>query len=239
MAEISSMNIYQKLAEIRRPVEVIKKNRKGYGYTYADEEEILSKITGLMRKYGVSLLPGIVPGTTVVTPLQYEKTKFTKDGKQYDEKVNEVMVTADATWTWVNNDDPTERIEVPWALVGCQTDASQAFGSGLTYSSRYFLLKYFNVATSDNSPEEYRRRQLEAEALENKLIAEKIVEEINKLINGLLAEHAELRDEVIAITKKYVKVNGKPSGNYLSITDPAVASELLNVLKEKYISKGE
>lgn len=218
MAEISSMNIYQKLAEIRRPVEVIRKNRKGYGYTYADEEEILSKITGLMRKYGVSLLPGILQGTTRVTPIQYEKTKFTKDGTQYDERVNEILVTADTTWTWVNNDDPTERIEVPWALVGCQTDASQAFGSGLTYSSRYFLLKYFNVATSDANPEEYRRKQFEAEDLENRLVAEKIVDEINKLVNELLGEHSELRDEVIALTKKYVKVNGKPSGNYLSIS---------------------
>lgn len=239
MAEISSMNIYQKLAEIRRPVEVIKKNRKGYGYTYADEEEILSKITGLMRKYGVSLLPGILQGTTKVTPVQYGKTKFTKDGTQYEEKVNEVLVTADTTWTWVNNDEPAERIEVPWALVGCQADASQAFGSGLTYSSRYFLLKYFNVATSDTNPEEYRRKQTEAEDLEKRLIAEKIVEEINKLINELLAERAELRDDVIALTKKYVKVNGKPSGNYLSITDPTVASELLSALKEKYINNKE
>ena len=86
--DLESMNIYQKLAEIRRPVEVIKKNRKGFGYTYADEEEILSKISGLMRKYNISLIPGIVPGTTKVAPYQYEKTKFTKDGTQYNEKVS-------------------------------------------------------------------------------------------------------------------------------------------------------
>lgn len=234
--DLESMNIYQKLAEIRRPVEVIKKNRKGFGYTYADEEEILSKISGLMRKYNISLIPGIVPGTTKVAPYQYEKTKFTKDGTQYEEKVNEILVTADTMWTWVNNDNPEERIEVPWALVGCQSDASQSFGSGLTYSSRYFLLKYFNVATSDANPEEYRRKQSEAEGLENKLIAEKIVEEINKLVNELLADHPEKRDDVITITKKYVRVNGKPSGNYLSITDPAVASELLNALKAGVIN---
>lgn len=60
MSEV--LNIYQKLAKIRKPVEVIKKNRKGYGYTYVDEEEILSKITGLMGKYGVSLIPNITHG---------------------------------------------------------------------------------------------------------------------------------------------------------------------------------
>lgn len=56
------LNIYQKLAKIRKPVEIVKKNRKGYGYTYVDEEEILSKITGLMGRYGVSLIPNINHG---------------------------------------------------------------------------------------------------------------------------------------------------------------------------------
>lgn len=66
MSEV--LNIYQKLAKIRKPVEVVKKNRKGYGYTYVDEEEILSKITGLMGKYGVSLIPNITHGSAVVEP---------------------------------------------------------------------------------------------------------------------------------------------------------------------------
>ena len=79
MAE--NLNIYQKLAKIRKPVEVIKKNRKGYGYTYVDEEEILSKITGSMGKYGVSLIPSITHGTSQVEPYHYVKTKTTKDGK--------------------------------------------------------------------------------------------------------------------------------------------------------------
>lgn len=75
MSEV--LNIYQKLAKIRKPVEVIKKNRKGYGYTYVDEEEILSRITGLMGKYGVSLIPNITHGSAVVEPYHYTKTKVT------------------------------------------------------------------------------------------------------------------------------------------------------------------
>lgn len=34
MAEQEQLNIYQKLAKIRKQVEVIQKNKRGYGYTY-------------------------------------------------------------------------------------------------------------------------------------------------------------------------------------------------------------
>lgn len=146
MAE-QEMNIYQKLAKIRKQVEVIQKNKAGYGYKYVSEDEILAKITVFMDKYNLSLLPSIERGTTTVAPYTYKKTKSTKSGEIYEENNNEVLVSADMTWSWVNNDNPEERVTVPWSLVGQQSDASQAFGSGLTYSNRYFLLKFFNIAS--------------------------------------------------------------------------------------------
>ena len=78
MAEQEQLNIYQKLAKIRKQVEVIQKNKRGYGYTYVSEEEILAKITVFMDKYHLSLVPGIVGGTTKVEPYPYKKTKTTR-----------------------------------------------------------------------------------------------------------------------------------------------------------------
>lgn len=225
-----TMNIYQKLAKIRTPVAVIKKNRKGYGYTYVDEEEILAKITGLMGKLGVSLIPNIIHGSTVVEPYHYIKTKTTKDGKPYDEHVNEVMVHGDMEWIWVNDENPDDRVVVPWTFVGSQADASQGFGSALTYASRYFLLKYFNVATSDDDPDNWRTKQREAEDAEDKLIADQILNQVHELVTGHLAKHPEDRDKIISITKKYAKENGKVSGNYFAITKSATASELMEAL---------
>lgn len=237
MAEV--LNIYQKLAKIRKPVEVIKKNRKGYGYTYVDEEEILSKITGLMDRYGVSLLPNIVHGSAVVEPWHYTKTKVTKDGKAYEEHVNEVLVRADMDWIWVNNENPDDRIVVPWLFVGSQADASQAFGSGLTYSSRYFLLKYFNVATSDDDPDNWRSKQREAEETEDRMIAEKIVEQVHAFVTEHLAANPDDKQKIVALTKQYVKENGKATANYYAVKSSATATELLNALKKEFIQSEE
>ena len=157
--DLKNLNIYQKLAKIRKQVEVIQKNKAGYGYKYVSEDEILARISTFMDKYSLSLIPSVVSGTSVVAPYSTKKTKSTKSGEIYEENVNEVLVSADMMFTWVNNDAPDERVAVPWILVGHQSDGSQSFGSGLSYSMRYFLLKFFNVATPDDDPDNWRSKQ--------------------------------------------------------------------------------
>lgn len=231
MAE-EQLNLLQKLAKIRKMTEVIQKNKKGFNYRYTSIDEILARVTAGMDKYGVSLVPRVVQGSENVIPYQYEKTKFTKDGKQYAEQINEIITQTSMVYRWINNDNPDEFLEVPWFIVGSQQDPAQAFGSGLTYGLRQFMIQFFQIATlDDEDPDSWRSKQKDAEAMEGKLIAEKIIEEVNTLVNSIVAEHPEQRDNIIAITKKHVKVNGKPSGNYLSVTDPKVASELLEAIK--------
>lgn len=234
MAE--TMNIYQKLAKIRKPVEVLQKNKSGYGYKYVTEDVILSKITGLMGKLGVSLVPNITKGTMKVEPYGYIKTKSTKNGDIYEERVNEILVSCDMEWHWVNNENPEDRVVVPWAMVGQQSDASQAFGSGLSYASRYFMLKYFNVATSDDDPDNWRSAQKEAENAEDRAIAEKIVEQIHQLVTSYLESHPEDKQAVVALVKKYARTkSGRSSANYYDIEDPVVASKLLEDVTDKFI----
>lgn len=230
MAE--KLNIYQKLAKIRKLVEVMKNDKKGYGYTYTTEESILAKITSSMEKYDLSLLPGIVPSTLAVSPYSYTKTKVTQKGEIYEENVNEILVTADTTWTWVNNENPEERIVVPWALVGHQTDASQSFGSGLTYSSRYFLLKYFNVSTVDSDPDKWRSDQRKAEEEAEKIVVDAIINEVDNIIKSYLLENENERDNVKKLTERYVK-----GGNYFSIKKADVAAKLLEEVKNKLVKE--
>lgn len=226
------MNIYQKLAKIGERVDVIKKNRAGYNYKYVSEDIILARIKGLMTKLGVSLIPGVEYGTTKVEPFTYKKTKVLKNGSTIEDTVREVTVQADTHWIWVNNDRPEDRIVVPWTLVGQQEDAAQAFGSGLTYSSRYFLLKYFNVATSEDDPDAWRAIQHEAEEKEKLAITKGILEEVTRIVSAYLDAHPKNRDKVAEVVQKHARdKNNKPSPNYNLITDPDVAKKLLQDIK--------
>lgn len=234
MAE-EKLNIFQKLAKIRKNVEVLSKNASGYGYKYVSEDVILEKVTGLMDKYGLSLIPSIVPETTSVVPYHYVETKVKKDGEPYEKHSNEVLVFADMLYTWVDNADISQKVEVPWMFVGQQADASQAFGSGLSYSSRYFLLKYFNSATTEDDPDNWRSRQKEATKTEEREIAKEIVANIHTHVTQFLEKSPDQRDKLIAAIKEVAKdKNGKATDNYMKIEDPVVASQTLKKLNQDF-----
>ena len=229
MADQQNLNIYQKLAKIRKQVEVIQRNKKGYGYTYVSEDEILAKISGFMDKYALSLIPSVVHNSSIVSPYSTKKTKSTNKDEIYEENVNEVLVSADMVFTWVNNENPEERVDVPWILVGHQSDGSQSFGSGLSYAMRYFLLKFFNIATPDDDPDKWRSKQRAAGAAEDKMIAEEIISSFDTLVKDYLASNPDKAEEVKKFVAKYVK-----GGNYFAITESVLASKLIADFKETF-----
>ena len=224
------LNLYQKLAKIRKMAEVIQKNKRGYNYKYTSIDEILARVTAGMEKYHVSLMPKFEQNTAVIAP----------NSRQYNEQVIETMAQAAVTYVWVNNDNPKETLEVPWYVVGSQQDPAQALGSGLTYGLRQFLTQFFQIATlDDEDPDSWRSKQQSAEETEDRLVAEKIVEQIHELVTKHLESHPEDKQKVIDLTKKYAKQKGKATANYFAIEKPAVASELLNAMQEAFQPKAE
>ena len=232
MAE-QNMNIYQKLAKIRKEVEVIQRNKAGYGYKYVSEDKLLAKISVLMDKYGLSLIPSVDSKSLQVSPYNTKKTKTLKSGELYEENVNEVLTSADMTFTWVNNDLPEERVQVPWVLVGHQTDGSQSFGSGLSYSMRYFLLKFFNVATPDDDPDKFRSEQRAASAAEEKAVTNEIINSFDAKVKEFLAANPKESDNVKKLVEKYVK-----GGNYFAIEESTLAAKLLQDFKDTFVKEG-
>lgn len=225
------LNLYQKLAKIKKSVEVLQKDKAGYGYQYVTDVLILSKISGLMDNLHVSLIPSVVPGTMQVTQYSYVKTKMNKrTNEMYEEQNAEILTQAEMIYTWINNDNPEERIDIPWIMVGQQADASQSFGSGLTYTYRYFLLKFFGVATVEDDPDTWRSSQKEAAEAENKEAAAVLIAEVDALTKQYLADHPDDRDDIMKFMSRYVK-----GGNYNKIVEPVMAMKLLNDFKAAYM----
>ena len=228
-----SINLIQKLAKIRAISDVAQKNKKGYNYTYADITGILANVTAGMKKYGVSLIPYIVPGTSEISQNVVVNTKFDKTGKEYNQTVTEMLYKADMVFRWVNDEDSNDCIEVPWFVTGSQSDPSQAMGGGLTYTTRYFLTSFFQIAQPETDVDAYRSKQKEAEASEDKAIAEQIIAEFDKIVKQYLADNPTKSDEVKKFINKYAK-----NANYFVIKEPELASKLLSDFKANYI-KGE
>ena len=228
------LNLVQKLAKIREMSDAVARSKSGYGYKYADITEILAKVTAGMKKYRVSLIPEIVPGTFVVETVRNEKTKKAKDGTPFTEVSTETMVNAQMLFKWINDENLDESIVVPWHLVGSQSDPSQAMGSALTYCTRYFLIEYFQIATPDNDVDAYRSKQKEAEEQEEKALVETMIGEIDTAVRGYLENNPDSGDVVKDFIGRYVK-----GSNYKKIKDSNTAGKLLKEFNETFLAKAK
>lgn len=137
----------QKLMELKKLVSIMKKDSEGHGYNYVSEESILLALNNKMIELGVKLTPRFVPGTLYSQVVNYQNAKGTPK--------TDVLVRSELQFIWKDIESGETEI-VDWGLLGQQADGSQALGSGLTYANRYFLLKYFNVTTSDDDPDKIR-----------------------------------------------------------------------------------
>lgn len=140
-------NIDYKLQEIKKEVMIMQKNKDGYGYSYVDEESLLLKINNLMIELDLTLTPKFVPRTLYSEQVNYKDKK--------GNECTDILTRSEMNFVWKDISTGEEKI-IPWAMLGQQSDASQSLGSGLTYSNRYFLLKYFNIATSKDDPDKIR-----------------------------------------------------------------------------------
>lgn len=225
------MNIYQKLAEVRKLCEVITKSKSGYGYRYTPIDEILARVTAGMKKHGLSLIPSMSDSITV-EPRSFVKIKRDKAGNPFEEPNSEFIVRGFINYTWVNDENPEEKITVPWFFTGSQSDPAQAFGSALTYAERYFLLQYFQIATPEDDPDAWKGKQAKADT-------DQTLQQVHLLVTAHLEKKPGDRDKVISIIQKYAKENGKPSPNYFTITDPNTASRLLDELTGAFVTGGQ
>ena len=224
-------NIHQKLQEVRQNVLAMREDAQGYGYSYVSEENILSHITGVMQRVGISLIPSFVPGSWGFHPHVYEKKKVDKAGNATTDTVCEFLFSAEMTFRWINDENPDDHILVTWPIGNNSTDMAQSEGGALTYGTRYFLLKFFNCATSKDDPDALLRN-INAGAVDENALQE-MIGQINAVFKKIPADDKEKRSAVaVAITPIIQKDTGKKSANYMTLKTLEAAAEVFAAVQK-------
>ncbi|AGO47314.1 ERF superfamily protein [Cellulophaga phage phi19:1] len=146
------MEIYKKLLNIQKEVKGLSKDKSSHNYDYVTGNKLLSFIKPIMDEQGLLLKTEILD---IENTRQDYKTKF----GEKSEILSKVMMR----FTWVD----TETGETDVNLFGAngQNDWEKGLGSALTYAERYFLLKYFHIATDEDDVDNAERKQKEEEEL--------------------------------------------------------------------------
>lgn len=141
------MNVYQKINEVKKTISCFVKDASTSGkgsYTYISGTQILIKVKQKMEEVGLLFIP-------VRTDHRGYQTFVYKNS--YDQEKTDFLVDGKLTYAWINIDEPTDRQEIEFEYYGQQNDLSKAFGSALTYSERYLLLKSLGVPTDEDDPD--------------------------------------------------------------------------------------
>ncbi|QMP84735.1 ERF superfamily protein [Flavobacterium phage vB_FspP_elemoA_1-9C] len=142
------MNLFQKLLEIQKVVVGLGKDSKSFGYQYVSGSKVLEHIKPMMNDLGIILKQEV---------LDIENTRqdyTTKSGSK-----SEILTKAIMRFTWVDC-ETGEKDENMFAANG-QNDWDKGVGSALTYAERYFLLKYFHIATDEDDIDNPNRKPTE------------------------------------------------------------------------------
>lgn len=137
------LNIYQKLLKIQQSVVGLGKDKdtksssNPNGYAYVTGSKVLDHIKPLMNQYGLLLKQEVISAENV------RQDYSTKYGSK-----SEILTKVMMKFTWVDC-ETGDKDENLFGANG-QNDWEKGFGSALTYAERYFLLKYFHIATDED-----------------------------------------------------------------------------------------
>jgi len=225
---MSELNLKQKLIEIRKKVDFLQKDTKGYNYSYVKEEAILMAIKEKMNELQVLLEPHIKDHG--VSDFQY----LTKAGNS----VTESIVSGDMLFVWVDATSEETR-EIDWALYGQNRDASQALGSGLTYCIRYFLLKYFNVATSKDDPDQWRQKQDEKEDEEYAKSLKRLKDNLPKKLEAECPDNEELLHKATRMTLAIFGFENWKALKFGTVKETDFIDEFVTIVRQEKMAMEE
>jgi hypothetical protein len=143
------MAIYTKLANIQSAIRGLGQDKRGNNYQYVSGSKVLSAIKPLMIEEGLLLKQEIVE-------IRNQRQDYLV-GREQKPK-SEILTTLIIKFTWVDV-DTGEKDENLFAANG-QNDWDKGVGSALTYAERYFLLKYFHIATDEDDCDAPKERDM-------------------------------------------------------------------------------
>lgn len=188
------MNIYQKLLEVRKAIPYLQKESKGHQYQYVGSSQVLAAVRQKLDELGLYL------ETRISSHNVREETVESEDKYGNKKKTTTYFTELDIEYTWVNVDNPDEKITIPFYGQGVDKAGEKGVGKALTYAEKYFMLKQFNIATDQDDPDRFQEKS------ETYRAPEPITNDQVESIKAKALEFAEVRGQSIEAVYEVLKI---------------------------------
>jgi hypothetical protein len=136
------MNLYQRINEVRKKIDYIKKDKNVQGYQAVTHDAVTALVRDHLVEFGVVIFPNLVSAVTVDT------------GTMTSKETPIIRVEGVYDFTLVNVDDPAERHTVRVSAHALD-HGDKAPGKLLSYAKKAFVLKVFEIESGEDDESRY------------------------------------------------------------------------------------
>lgn len=137
-AQARTLNIYQRINEVRKKVSYAKKDKEvtGQGYKAVTHDAVTALLRNHLIDFGVLIVPRLISSSMLeVGKTQKGATIYRYEGKYEVD--------------FVNCDNPEDKITVP-GEAHANDHGDKAPGKATSYATKYAMLKLFSIETGEN-----------------------------------------------------------------------------------------
>lgn len=152
---MSETKIYKKLLKLQEEVRGLGKDKAATTYRYVTGDKVLEMLRPIWTAQGLLLKQEILS-------IDNERQDYIVGANTDKQRTkSEILSKVMMRFTWVDS-ETGEKDENLFGANG-QNDWDKGVGSALTYAERYFLLKYFHIATDEDDIDNPDRKPEEVE----------------------------------------------------------------------------
>lgn len=133
---MDELNIYQRINEVRKKVEYLKKDKKVESYWAVTHDMVTAELRTYLIEFGIVIVPSLVSSETFST------------GKSTSRKTPIVRCEAVYDFRMVNIDSP-EDFTTARTSGHAEDTGDKAPGKALSYANKYAKLKVFEIETGE------------------------------------------------------------------------------------------
>jgi len=149
---MSGKNVFQRLSEVRKTISYLKKEKSGSQFQYVGSSDVLGALHNAINDAGLILIPSITNHKL------NERVEIVEVKGGQKERVT-YLTELEMNMRWQNIDDKEDFVDSAWYAQGVDIAGEKGVGKALTYGEKYFLLKFFNIATDKDDPDSFQRKQ--------------------------------------------------------------------------------
>lgn len=175
MADSKKLTLTQKLLEMQRRVDAVVKDGKNQSdkYDFASDENVLDTFRPIMDELGLLLIPEVSAATVHEGQTRSGTARYLTELRMI--------------WRWIDVDSGDD-LCVPWYAQGVDLAGEKGVGKALTYGEKYFLLKFFHVATKKDDPDADPRARSGEKRQRGTAAAQETADYQRRAISQMLAE---------------------------------------------------